>query len=126
MTYDILKDIGGFMRRASMLRCNINYGVAETIEEAYNIEDGKEAVKNFSLLKDEDKFLLIWKIVNIALIEEPVKRIGYLGDCAEHCSYNDAFSLREAKILFKGIAEEIGGDDGAYALCALILFYWLD
>jgi hypothetical protein len=124
MTYDVLKEIGGFMRKASRIRCEINNGLSETIIDCYRV-DGSEAVKKFSLLPSEEQFILIWKIVNKVLIEEPLSEIGYIGDRAEHCSNEEAFSLEEAKISFKGITAIIGGDDGAYVLCAMIALYWL-
>lgn len=103
------------MRKASLLRCNINNGTKEIIKWNFDV-NSSEAIKNFSLLPDEEKFLFIWSIVNRATIEMPFYMAFFF-------SYQDSF-LEKSKELFDGIADKIGGDDGAYALCAVILITW--
>ena len=123
MTYETLKDIGGFMRKASEIRCNIDSKTVELIKFNYDV-NSKEAARRFSLLPTENQFLLIWKLVNRGLIEEAIFVEATFQDLLDDDTFEEAFPISQAKETFKDLVEEIGDDDGAYALCAVIFLHW--
>ena len=113
------------MRKASEIRCNIDSKTVELIKFNYDV-NSKEAVRLFSLLPSDKQFLFIWKLVNRGLIEEAIFVKASFRDLLDDDTFEEAFPISQAKEIFKDFAKEIGGDDGAYALCAVIFLHWFE